>query len=168
MDQPGPSQPELTSSTTENPIIALGRKVKSVLGTSQRPSVRIIRSAPVSKGTGEKLASYHSTYGNTPNQSRSGNSFASTLNRAGTSIRSLFSREDSSPNEETFKDEYDPDTVDLLDVVGMYNLLSFERRELTLRRPRSIYPLHSHQCPKLPLRPSTRRSCQSSSNIQTL
>lgn len=68
MAQPGPSQPAASSPTTENPIVAAGRKVKSALTSRQRPSVRILR--------------------------------------------------DSSSTA-----EYDPETVDLLDVVGMFPLL---------------------------------------------
>jgi hypothetical protein len=64
MDQPVSSQPPPSSSATvlrsvQKPVVAVGRKVESVLSTQQRPSVRILREpsstgepghVPVSKG----------------------------------------------------------------------------------------------------------------------
>jgi hypothetical protein len=47
------------------------------------------------------------------------NRFANSRNRAGAAIRSLFGREENLTDDESFEHEYDPDTVDLLDVVGM-------------------------------------------------
>ncbi|KAL9113724.1 MAG: hypothetical protein Q9227_002169 [Pyrenula ochraceoflavens] len=46
MDPSAPPQTPPSETTTENPVVAVGRKVKSVLSTHQRPSVRIRRVAP--------------------------------------------------------------------------------------------------------------------------
>lgn len=153
MDQRGLSQPPPSSSTTENPVVAVGRKVKSVLSTHQRPSVRILREpvsigeprlVPVSKGIAAKLAPRLSPYGRaqrpdsrvesaeqyaahaeasraTSKESTFANHFADARNRTVAAIRSLVSHEEDFTNDESFEDEYDPDTVDLLDVVGTYD-----------------------------------------------
>jgi hypothetical protein len=153
MDQPGPSQPPPSSSTTENPVVAVGRKVKSVLSTRQQPSVRILREPtltgearrlPIPKSIAKKLAPHLSPHGNAqepesraeliehhtahaeahrapPGENSFASLFAGSRNRAGVAIRSLFGREESSTEDESFEHEYDPDTVDLLDVVGMYD-----------------------------------------------
>ena len=144
---PSSSQGPPLSSTTENPIAAVGRKVKSVLSTSQRPSVRIV---PESISTRKNFVPVQGPESRTePNAS--GN--ASFLNRVGSSVRSLFGSKDNTTEEEPSRDEYDPDTVDLLDVVGMYEPPLLKGSEVTLSRPRSIYALHPHQCPKFTLRP---------------
>jgi len=114
MDPLALSQGPPSSSTTENPIVAVGRKVKSVLSTSQRPSIRIVHE---SIGTGKRFAPAQGSESRAePNVS--GN--ANFLNRVGSSVRSLFGSKENTTEEEFSKDEYDPDTVDLLDVVGMY------------------------------------------------
>ena len=196
MDQPGSSQPP-PSSTTENPVVAVGRKVKSVLSTNQRPSVRILRGpsstgeprrVPVSKGTAEKLAPHLSPHGKAQGpESRAelaehnaahaeayraptkvnafANRFAEAQNRAGAAIQSLFSREENFTDDESFEHEYDPDTVDLLDVVGMYDQPSVKASKLTLCRPRSIYAFYPHQYPKFTLRPFARENSQSSAYV---
>ena len=135
MEQPRSSQPP-PSSSTENPIVAVGRKVKSVLSTNQRPSVRILRGPPStgeprrmppSNGIGEKsvLPSKENT---------STNRFAGARNRAGASFRSLFGREETVTHDESFN-EYDSDTVDLMDVIGMYAEPGLKASTLTLCRP---------------------------------
>ncbi len=153
MDQPGPSQPPPSSSMTDNPVVAVGRKLKSVLGSHQRPSVRIVRESsstgeprrvPVSRGIAEKSAPHLSPHGRAQGpESRAelaeynashaeaypapskettfANRLANARNRAGAIIRSLFGREENVTDDESFEHEYDPDTVDLLDVMGMYN-----------------------------------------------
>jgi hypothetical protein len=42
MDSSASAHPPVSFSTTENPVAAVGRKVKAVLSTYQQPSVRII------------------------------------------------------------------------------------------------------------------------------
>lgn len=63
MDQPGSSQPPPSSSTPANPVVAVGRKVKSIFSSHQQPSIRILREssptggprrAPASKDFAEK------------------------------------------------------------------------------------------------------------------
>jgi hypothetical protein len=109
MDQPSSSRPLPSLLTTKNPIAALGRKVKSVLSTNQRPSVRIRRDhssndeqrrrGPVSESNPEKYVPRWSFFG----------------------------RKDQSAEKESFEDEYDADAVDLLDVVGVYNSPAIKR-----------------------------------------
>jgi hypothetical protein len=93
------------------------------------------------------------------------NRFVDARNRAGAAIRSLFGREENITDDESFEREYDPDTVDLLDVVGMYDLPSLEASKLTFCRPRSSYTFYPHQCPKLTVRPFTREYPQSSAYV---
>ena len=123
MDRSGTTEglaPAADSSTTENPIVAVGRKVKSVLSTSQRPSVRIIRKPSstsdrrllVSKDASEKNGAGNGT-------ATTGSHFVDARNRAGGLIRSWFGRAEEPYEEKSYADEYDPDTVDLLDVVGL-------------------------------------------------
>lgn len=63
------SSPPPQSEPADNPIVAVGRKVKSVLGTQQQPSVRIVREPakrrglPVPKGVADKLAPHLSQHG---------------------------------------------------------------------------------------------------------
>lgn len=142
MAQPNSSEPPPSPSTTQNPIVAVGRKVKSVLSSHQRPSVRILRESsssrksrvPASKTKSEKSGS-------------------------------RFGRGDNIADDESFEHEYDPDTVDLLDVVGMYDQARIQANRLTLYRPGSIYAFYPHQCPKLALRPFPRENYQSSTNV---
>jgi hypothetical protein len=165
MDQPGSSQPPLSSSATvlrsvQKPVVAVGRKVKSVLSTQQRPSVRILREpsptreprrVPISKGISKEngIASR----------------FADARNHAGAAIRSLLSCEEHFTDDESFENEYDPDTVDLMDVVGMYNQRSLKASKLTLCRPRSSYTFYPHQCSKFALRSLTWKISQSSTYV---
>ncbi|KAF2153617.1 hypothetical protein K461DRAFT_321238 [Myriangium duriaei CBS 260.36] len=121
MDRAGtaPAQvPAADTSTTENPIVAVGRKVKSVLSTSQRPSVRIIRKPP-SAGDRRLPAS-----GDVSEKHGAGNGAATTRshaigarNSAGGLMRSWFGRAEDPCDQKAYVDEYDPDTVDLLDVL---------------------------------------------------
>ncbi|KAG0645589.1 hypothetical protein D0Z07_8651 [Hyphodiscus hymeniophilus] len=107
MAQPGMSQPPPSSFTKdENPVRAVGRKLKSVLSSDQQSSVRIRRGPsttegsrrlPVTEGVAEKPSQ-----GNVP-----ASRFAA--------IRSLFTREDHNTQNDYF-DTNDSDT-DLLDVV---------------------------------------------------
>jgi hypothetical protein len=162
MDQPGPSQPPPSSSTTKNPIVAVGRKVKSVLNSHQRPSVRILRE-PSSLGEPRRVpvSTHVAGYRDQLKENVFSNRFADARNRAGASIRSLFSREEGVIDDESFEHEYDPDTVDLLDVVGMYDQTSLQVSKLTLCRPRGSYIINPYQCPKLTLRPFARENSQS-------
>lgn len=136
MEQPGPSQPTASSSSsaTENPIVAVGRKVKSVLSTRQRPSVRILRGSSSAGGSYAGKPSPHDEKAK-QSMSRSGtdNSIASRFvdvgHRAGASIRSLFGRDEDDTDDDddvSFEHEYDADTVDLLDVMGKYSKRSFK------------------------------------------
>jgi hypothetical protein len=179
MDQPGPSQPPPSSSTTENPIVAVGRKVKSILSTSQQPSIRILRSSngeqnrlPFSKGITEKL---HLPHGKAQGPGRGAELEESNVAHAEASrpppkgkpfasrFRSLFGRKET--DDEFFRDEYDADTVDLLDVMGMYDHPDRKADELTLRRPGSVYLIYPHQCPKFPFRPLARKGFRSSTYV---
>lgn len=154
MAPPGSSLPQLPSSATENPVIAVGRKVKSALSSHQRPSIRILResSSPVEKGSAGEYPSQPQIHGaqgpeslaelsehsaaHAPNEPK-GNTFN---NR----FRSLFNREDDSTDVISSESEYDSDMVDLLDVVGMCEKACLKNIGLTLRRPRSIYTFDSH------------------------
>ncbi|KAF2228472.1 hypothetical protein EV356DRAFT_538066 [Viridothelium virens] len=102
--QAGPA-PSNSASTTENPVIAVGRKVKSVLSTHQRPSVRIRRepaSNNVPRQTGEPSS---------PKEKVPTDRFSSVR------LGRLFSRDENPTSNGLSQEEYDPDTVDLLDVV---------------------------------------------------
>jgi hypothetical protein len=187
MDHPESSQPPPSSSPT-NPVVAIGRKVKSVLSTNQRPSVRLLRQpsstqprrAPVSQDFAEKplpelpphpdtqeaesLPDFSEHYATPAEASRvpsKGNASSNARNRAGSVARSLFRREDHVIDHKSYEDEYDADTVDLLDVMGMYAQPSLRASRLTLCRPRSSYLVHTHQCPKFALRPFAWRISQS-------
>jgi hypothetical protein len=165
MDQPESSQSPPSSSATvlrsvQKPVAAVGRKVKSVLSTQQRPSVRILRESsptrqprriPVSEGIAK--------------ENGVASRFADARNRTGAAIRSLLSREEHYTDDESFENEYDPDTVDLMDVMGMYNRRSLKASKLTLCRPRSSYTLYPHQHSKFALRPLTRKISQSSTYV---
>ena len=146
MTQQGSSQPPPSSLTTENPIVAVGRKVKSVLSSHQRPSIRILREssstgeprrAPASNGIVEKplppLPPHEKAQGPrgraeldehsaADEKHTFANGFTGIRNRTGNAIRSLFGREEDPTNDQYFEHEYDTDTVDLLDVVGKYEL----------------------------------------------
>jgi hypothetical protein len=177
MDQSGSSQPTPMSLTAENPVVAVGRKVKSALSTQQRPSIRILRDSsqnhkarrePTPGVITEKKSPHLSRTGNANisesptdypvphKQNASANRFTDVGNRAGTAIRSFFRREENNPDDGSVEREYDPDTVDLLDVMGTYGHPSLKTSILTLRRPRSINTFYPHQYPKFPLRPFAR------------
>jgi hypothetical protein len=107
MAQPGP--PPASSSATDNPIVAIGRKVKSALTSSDQPSIRIVRGR--STATEKPLPPL-------PTQEKAQEppqkaSFASRF-------RSFFDDEKDDGHNAQSKDEYDASTVDLLDVMGMY------------------------------------------------
>jgi hypothetical protein len=165
MDQPGSSQPPPSSSATvlrsvQKPVVAVGRKVKSVLSTQQRPSVRILRETsptrqPRHVPVSEDIAKENGV----------ASRFTDARNRTGAAIRSLLSREEHYTDDESFENEYDPDTVDLMDVMGLYSRRSLEASKLTLCRPRSSYTLYPHQCSKFALRPLTRKISQSSTYV---
>jgi hypothetical protein len=185
-----PPPPQLPA-TTKNPVVAVGRKVKSVLSSKQRPSVRILR-GPSSNGEPrrglksltEKLTpgSSHRGAAQEPEtntelpqhypvpskENTSANRFTGTLNRAGAGLRSVFGREDDLTTEnESWKNEYDSDTVDLLDVVGTYSHLNMIVSKLTSCRPRGFYTLYPHQCPEFTLYPFAREYSQSQGDLQT-
>jgi hypothetical protein len=106
---------------TENPVAAIGRKIKSVLGTDQRPSVRILRTrdshsaSRVSQSITEKPLPALPPQADAERDTLRGGMFANVRRSAG----ELFSRKQDAPLNGAEENEYDPDTVDLLDVVGM-------------------------------------------------
>lgn len=129
MEQRSSSAAPASKPTTENPIVAVGRKVKSALSSSlNQPSVRIYRSSstlsyprpPTANTSGRQDARPYAQMdfaeggnGQTKyNEKEEGNGFASRL-------RKRFSREDRN-KEDPYENEYDTDTVDLLDVMGIY------------------------------------------------
>jgi hypothetical protein len=144
MDQPGSSQAPSSTSTTENPIVAVGRKVKSALSSSSnQPSIRIFRSSsshgksyrlPTTEGNSEKRDATrpHTQADFTHNSDalpkdhgkKEKSSFADRC-------RALFRHGDSDKHE-SYENEYDTDTVDLLDVVGMYPESNSRRRSSNL------------------------------------
>lgn len=98
-------------------MVAIGRKVKSVLSTHQQPSVRIVRESSLREEPHRVQAH------RPPPQDASVNRFADARNRTGVAIRSLFGCEERDKNvthDGSFENEYDSDMVDLLDVMGMY------------------------------------------------
>lgn len=140
MAQQDPSQPPPSDSTTENPIAAVGRKVKSVLTTHQRPTIRIHRNHSSTPEPRKVSASPESSGESTPSalpqgsvqQGRGGLSQQSTTQAAihplpsegngfTNRFRTLFGRGEHSNDSESYEHEYDPDMVDLLDVMGAYN-----------------------------------------------
>lgn len=123
MDQASSSQP---SSTTNNPVVAAGRKVKSVLSTHQRPSVRIqldsptapnTNRPPVSTANAEKPLPSLPSHETAPRQK---SWFGSLRHRSASATRPPINGSGDSKADESYDDEYDPDTVDLLDIVGMF------------------------------------------------
>jgi hypothetical protein len=189
MDQPGSSQPPPSSSTTANPVVAVGRKVKSIFSSHQQPSIRILREPsstgaprrpPISKDFAEKPLPPLPPRGNVqgpesppdlptqdaveweashvPTRERTfSNRFAGARTRAGSVVQSMFSRnENVTEHPECLEDCYDTETVDLLDVMGMYGRPILKASELTLPRPRGSYLVDTHERPKFPLRPLPR------------
>lgn len=65
------------------------------------------------------------------------------------------------------RENFDEQLVDVLDTVGMCTLETTRSLDiiLTLARPRSFYPLYSHQSPKLPLYSRPGQIRQSQTNI---
>lgn len=162
MAQQGLSQPPLSSSTSENPVVAIGRKVKSVLTSHQRPSIRILREsssigeprrAPASNGIVEKSLPFlphekaqgpkSRTELNEHSAAHEKNTFAGIRNRTGDAIRSLFGREEDPTNDQSFEHEYDTDTVDLLDVVGKYDHARFNEQTDSLQIQKCLHFLPS-------------------------
>lgn len=111
MDQHASLQPLPPTPTTDNPVVALGQKVKAAFTSHQRPSVRILRERPAKSRTG--LSSQDAP----PTESEQN----ATATGIGAKFRSIFSREGYATDRESSDHEYDRDTVDLLDVVGMYS-----------------------------------------------
>lgn len=107
------SSPE-SSDATANPVVAAGRKLKSSL-RSQEPSVRIVR-----RGKPQASQTTPNTQGGTPvsTEAAASSGFFSSLG-------SYFTRK--SPPDQSYaprRDEYDDDTVDILDVVGRFSAYS--------------------------------------------
>jgi hypothetical protein len=129
---------------------------------------------PFSKGIAEKL---HLPHGNTQGPGRRAELEESNVAHAEASrpplkgksfasrFRSLFGREENNTDNEFFRDEYDADTVDLLDVMGLYDQPNRKAVELTLCRPGSVHFIYPHQCPKLPFRPLARKGFRSSTYV---
>ncbi len=110
-----------TPPTTDNPVVALGRKVKSAFSSDQQPSIRIRResSSPATRQLDlpsqeiPEKATGGPGHEPTSKDNSSDNGFASR-------VRSLFSRREASPNDKVNESDYDNDMVDLLDVLGTY------------------------------------------------
>lgn len=147
MDKTNPSQVPLPK-PAENPVVAIGRKVKAALSSHQQPSVRIMRDSPTSSTKQHRLhvpkfghhtsppqhanasqnrpdaidhqPSHANASPSQPDQAAPAGRLAGARNSVGGAFQSLFSRGDSHSNEKSQEHEYDSDTVDLLDVVGMF------------------------------------------------
>jgi hypothetical protein len=124
MARVGPSQPSSPSPTTENPVVAVGRKLKADLRKHQRPTIRIYRDsssndklAASPRGTAQQI--HTGQHGDSATQPAA-HSLPSNNNSFSNRIRSLFGSSEASTNDEPHSHEYDHDMVDLLDVVGMY------------------------------------------------
>ncbi len=154
MDQPGSAQPPPSSSTTANPVVAVGRKVKSIFRSHQQPSIRIRRKsaaagqprrAPVSQDFAEKplpqlptpvtaqdpeshagLAPHHEIPWEAPTTPKRERGFSNRLSGVRSRAGSIFRRPENvrDKNDEAGEDCYDTETVDLLDVMGMHGLHS--------------------------------------------
>jgi hypothetical protein len=111
MDQQASSQPLPSSSTTDNPVVALGQKVKAAFTPHERPSVRILRERSAKSRVDLPRQAAPPTESE-QNMSATG---------IGAKFRSMFSREENATDRESSDHEYDRDTVDLLDVMGMYS-----------------------------------------------
>ncbi|KAI9055507.1 hypothetical protein LZ554_000456 [Drepanopeziza brunnea f. sp. 'monogermtubi'] len=101
------SAPQLPPTTTaENPIAVVGRRVKSALTSSQQPSIRIQRAngEPPDKGNAEKPASHNGA------TSKDKSFFGR--------FKSMFSDDDGHAEESAAsRNEYDNSMVDMLDVI---------------------------------------------------
>lgn len=104
------SQPERDSSPqSENTLVAVGRKVKSAFSTDQEPSIRIFRGSTSTRPQ-------HGIQGQ-PAQAQPADGAPG--NGIGSSFRSFFSR-NTEPRAAQSTEEYDAETVDVLDVVGRW------------------------------------------------
>lgn len=178
MDKPLPAEPSSSAQATEK-IAAVGRRVKSEVKSAlssnkNEPSVRIIRD---SKGNKQRVPTEKrgSTQPPTPSRYADDHTIPAGDNEKEKGKKSWFgglfgkkSESHTNPQQDGYErnDCYDRETVDLLDVVGMYPNPTQEPH-LTLRRPRSINPLHLDQRPKLSLRPLNGKDRQPPSNLQT-
>ena len=111
-----------SASPAKNPITAVGQKVKSVLGTHQRPSVRILR------GSSSNNVPRQTPQASSPEEKAPTGRFSSIR------LRTLFSRDDNRTSSGLSQEEYDTDTVDLLDVVGTQDTCDLVANQLTLNR----------------------------------
>ena len=119
MAQPTEKPLPPTPPTTENPVLALGRKVKSAFISDQEPSIRIRRelSLPGARNVNppQDIPEKHTEGpgpGAAPSDSTASNGFTGRL-------RSIFGRQDGSKDSRSDEQDYDNDMVDLLDVLGM-------------------------------------------------
>jgi hypothetical protein len=144
MAHPGPSQcpsqPLPPPSTTGNPVMAVGRKVKSIFSSHQRPSIRILRNTsepglvPATQDFAEKplppLPSRGNAHGSESSAEYAANDvapgelalplsrqntfasrFAGARNRAGSIVQSIFGRgENSGQDDKPFENENEYDT----------------------------------------------------------
>ena len=167
--QTGSSKPLPPTPPSENPIVAMGRKVKSKLSTSDNePSVRLVRTNTREPGAPLQDAASLRPPPTQEDTSGIGNGVTTVRSRAGSTVRSMFSRKEKSTEDVESFDEYDQSTVDLMDVMGMYfpptgTQISY----LILCRPRSGYPFNTHQRTKFVIRPPTRKICQPASYLSS-
>jgi hypothetical protein len=98
---------EHKGSSTKDAVVALGRKVKSVLDTHQRPSVRILRDSPRSS----QADLMHPEPPPAASEKKPSKGIWG-------SVTSFFGSDDDESIRKEHSNEYDADTVDLLDVVG--------------------------------------------------
>lgn len=104
--------PESTSAATDNPIAAVGKKVKSALSSRNQPSIRIQRQSSPSERYTEKPLPHLP-----PQSQHPAGNFAAETSFTGR-LKSLFNREEHS-NDSVLYDQHEDDSyVDLLDVVG--------------------------------------------------
>lgn len=144
-----PSQDPPPQSSTENTVKAVGRRAKSALSSRghQQPSVRIIRGPsstvqlrrPVPPDDAEKPLPQLPTH--THKRARgelgpesapsNGTGFANRFSDARGRVGALFGRGNNYNTENASHDEYDSDTVDLMDVMGVFYPATVERDKLT-------------------------------------
>jgi len=140
MASPGSTQPPIAPSRTENPIVAVGRRVKSALSSQQEPSVQIQRGASSSRSHSKALTeklhfSHHGperrlgrgqldatdSDGSPPPVPPKDNVHAThsadVSKQTGKSFWSRSHRDQNVTNEKSRQDNYDRETVDLLDVM---------------------------------------------------
>ncbi|KAL3417471.1 hypothetical protein PVAG01_11471 [Phlyctema vagabunda] len=127
MDQPCSSQHPPTT-TTENPVVAVGRKVKAALSTHQRPSIRILHKGPsrdtsrvpesrdFAEASGRVQRQENPT--EPPNQLTAERSTSSSwFTNASIRAKALYGRKKDPSEKITQEHEYDSSTVDILDVL---------------------------------------------------